>query len=98
MSVRPLICKIRKVVHLPTKSVDVSSKPRQKHVRRYDEMWKYVGKKQIRRMSKLDQQKVQYIVREKSTGTKNSVIAEQMDISVHCIQKLFARYKNVEPN
>ena len=49
-------------------------------------------------MSKLDQQKVQYIVREKSKGTKNSVIAEQMGVSVRWVQKLFARYKNVEPN
>ena len=49
-------------------------------------------------MSKLDESKVRCIVREKRKGTKNAVIAEQMGVTTRWVQKLWARYKNVEPN
>ena len=60
--------------------------------------WRYVGRKRIRRMSKLDESKVRYIVREKRKGTKNAVIAEEMGVTTRWVQKLWARYKNVELN
>ena len=60
--------------------------------------WRCVGRKRICRISKLDESKVQYIVREKRKGTKNAVIAEQMGVTTRWVQKLWARYKNVEPN
>ena len=81
-----MICGIQKLVRPLSKVVKGVNK------------WRYVGRKRIRRMSKLDESKVRYIVREKRKGTKNAIIAEQMGISKRWVQKLWARYKYTEPN
>ena len=47
-------------------------------------------------MKKLDEK--YDIVREKKKGTKNAIIAEQIGISKHWVQKLYTRYKYTEPS
>ena len=44
-------------------------------------------------MTKLDQFKVERVIREKRKGTPNKSIAEQAGVSARWIQKLWKRYK-----
>ena len=45
-------------------------------------------------MKNLDQSKVEYIIADKRKGTKNTIMAKTMNISVRHVQKLWARFKN----
>ena len=56
--------------------------------------WRHIGGRRVRVMKKLDQSKVEYIVAEKRKGTKNSIIAESMDITVRYVQMLWARFRD----
>ncbi len=67
-------------------------------VRRWkrSKLWRHIGKRRVRVMKKLDQSKVERIIREKRKGGNNKVIAEEAGVSVRWVQKLWKRYKNKE--
>ena len=60
---------------------------------RRSKSWRHIGKRRVRVMKKLDQSKVEWIIREKRKGTHNRKIAEAPGISVRWVQKLWKRYK-----
>ena len=55
--------------------------------------WRYIGSRRVRIMKKMDESKMEWIIREKTKGTRNRVIAESMGVSTRWIQKIWARYK-----
>jgi len=61
-------------------------------------LWRHVRGRRIRVMKKLDESKVQWIVREKRKGEMTSAqIAQAMKISTVWVKKLWARYRDAEP-
>ena len=56
--------------------------------------WRRILGRQVRVMKKLDQSKVEYIAAEKRKGSKNATIAGTVGISVGCVQRLRAGFKN----
>ena len=57
-------------------------------------VWRYIGSRRVRIMKKLDQSKVEWILREKRKNTHDKEIAAKMNVSVRWVQKLWKRYKD----
>lgn len=55
--------------------------------------WRYIGSRRVRIMKKIDESEMWWIIREKTKGTRNRVIAESMGVSTRWVQKIWARYK-----
>ena len=58
--------------------------------------WRWIGSKRVRMMSKLDEPKVQWIVRQRRNGVPASQVAEAMKVSTRWVGSLVARYKGCE--
>ena len=57
--------------------------------------WRHVGRLRVRRMRKLDEIQVRWIVREKAKGEMtNAEIARTMNVSTIWVKKLWARYRH----
>ena len=56
--------------------------------------WRNIGSRRVRMMAKLDQAKVEWIVRERCKGTSSAEIARHMKVSVRWVQKLCRRYQD----
>ena len=60
-------------------------------------VWRYIGRRRVRVMKKLDQSKVEWIIKEKRKDTANNKeIAAKMNVSVRWVQKLHKRYKDAD--
>ncbi len=60
-------------------------------------VWRYIGRRRVRVMKKLDLSKVEWIIREKRKNTaSNREIAAKMNVSVRWVQKLHKRYKDAD--
>ena len=61
------------------------------------ERWRHIGRRRIRTMTKLDESKVRWIIRQKAKGElTNAQIAETQGISVIWVKKLWARYGHLK--
>ena len=58
--------------------------------------WRWIGTKRVRMMSKLDESKVQWIVRQRRSGVPAAQVAETMKVSTRWVGSLVARYKGCE--
>ena len=61
---------------------------------RRSKTWRHIGQRKVRAMKKLDQAKVEWIIREKRNGMHNKEIAKTQKIFVRWVQKLWKKYKN----
>ena len=59
-------------------------------------LWRYIGKKRIRTMKKLDESKVKWIIDQKRKGVTTKKIADTMNVSTRWVKKLWARYRYTE--
>lgn len=59
---------------------------------RLKKQWRHIGHRHLRIMRKLDQSKIDWIIRQKGKGTPNRDIARAMDISVRHVQRIHAAY------
>ena len=57
-------------------------------------VWRHIGRRRVRVMKKLDQSKVEWIIKEKRKNAHNKEIAASMNVSVRWIQKLWKRYRD----
>ena len=57
--------------------------------------WRRIGQKRVRKMSKLDVSKVQWIVRQRRNGMPVTEVAETMGVSGRWVKKLAHRYAGV---
>ncbi len=57
---------------------------------------RYIGKRKVRVMAKLDESKVRYILSQRRKGVPTGEIAETMGVSARWIRRLCARYRNVD--
>lgn len=57
--------------------------------------WRWIGQKRVRKMSKLDASKVQWIVRQRRNGMPVTEVAETMGVSGRWVKKLTHRYAGV---
>ena len=60
-------------------------------------VWRYIGRRRVRVMKKLDSSKVEWIIKEKrKNAASNKEIAAKMNVSVRWVQKLHKRYKDAD--
>ena len=57
--------------------------------------WRYIGKRRVQVLKKLDESQVKWIIQQKQKGNKNRIIADTMQVSIRWVQKLWARYKDI---
>ena len=57
---------------------------------------RYIGKRKVRVMAKLDESKVRYILRQRRKGVPAGEIAKTMGVSARWVRRLYARYRNVD--